>query len=141
MIYLDTNILIYAIENHPKYGAASRRILSDIERKKLVAGASSLMLLEVVGALRKLNVVLRKRREPLLDIAKNIDAIVSLPIIWFDVTAIVIQRATQRLGSLHPADAVHAVTAEIEGMREIYSADADFDDIPGLRRVDPLTMS
>jgi predicted nucleic acid-binding protein len=139
MIYLDTNIIIYAIENHSKYGAASSRILSDIERGKLLAGASSLVLLEVVGALRKLNVVLRQQRKPILDITENIDAIISLPITWFDVTAIIIQRATQRLTDLHPADAVHVVTAEIEGMREIYSADADFDDLPGLRRVDPLT--
>lgn len=32
MKYLDTNILLYVIEQHPRYGKSCTRILSDIER-------------------------------------------------------------------------------------------------------------
>ena len=43
MIYIDTNIFIYAIENHPKYGSACKKILLDIESEKVKAGASILV--------------------------------------------------------------------------------------------------
>jgi predicted nucleic acid-binding protein len=33
--YLDTNVIVYAIENHPKYGERCRKILEDIEGEKL----------------------------------------------------------------------------------------------------------
>jgi hypothetical protein len=32
--YLDTNIIAYAIENHPKYGERCKKILEDIESEK-----------------------------------------------------------------------------------------------------------
>ncbi len=53
MIYLDTNILIYAIEQHPKYGGPCKRVLEDVESGKLKACASLLMLVEVINVLKK----------------------------------------------------------------------------------------
>ena len=35
MIYLDANVIIYAIENHPKYGKKCKQIMEDIESEKL----------------------------------------------------------------------------------------------------------
>lgn len=35
MIYLDTNVIIYAIENHPVYGKKCKDVLKDIEEGKL----------------------------------------------------------------------------------------------------------
>ena len=38
-------------------------------------------------------------------------------------------------------DAVHAATALAAGFTEIVSADTDFDDVPGLTRVDPTDLA
>ena len=36
MIYIDTNIFVYAIENHPKYGQACKKILMDVMNKEML---------------------------------------------------------------------------------------------------------
>ena len=81
MMYLDTNIIIYAIENHPKYGNVCKKILLDIESGKLKVCSSILVLVEIINVLTKINKVLKKERKK-LNIKENIDAILSLPIVW-----------------------------------------------------------
>ena len=41
MIYVDTNVFVYAVENHPKFGRSCKRILEDVEDGKLDASAQS----------------------------------------------------------------------------------------------------
>lgn len=65
MIYLDTNVVVYAIENHPKYGTACKKILEDIESHKLEASASVLVLVELINVLTKLNRILKRKIEAL----------------------------------------------------------------------------
>ena len=139
MTYLDTNILLYAITQDSKYGAACKRILFDIEEGALQVGASTLVLLEVLGALRKINGTRLRKRQPLLDIRANLEAILSLPVVWFEMSVFVIERAanhTMKKGQT--ADYIHYATAEMQGMKQILSADEDFDQAPGIERLDPL---
>ena len=35
MKYLDTNIIVYAIENHPKFGKECKKILKEIQNSRL----------------------------------------------------------------------------------------------------------
>jgi len=65
MIYIDTNIFIYAIENHPEYGEACKRILVDVEKGKLKACASILVLVDIINVLTKMNKIIEKRAENL----------------------------------------------------------------------------
>lgn len=139
MIYLDTNIIIYAIQNHPLYGKACATLLRDIERGRLKTGASSLVLLEVYGVLRKFNGTLRRKKEKEFDIQANFDALLSLPITWFDMSVYVIERSITYTESVQTGDYVHIATADIHGMREIFSADKEFDRISWIKRIDPLT--
>ena len=55
MIYLDTNVFIYAIEQHQKYGKFCQKILLDIESEKLKASASIIVLVEMINVLKKIN--------------------------------------------------------------------------------------
>ena len=97
MIYLDTNIIIYAIENHPKYGKACKKVLEDIEKKQLAAGASMLVLIESVNVLNKINKELRSEGKNQLNIREMIDAIEALPIIWLDIDFLIIEKASECL--------------------------------------------
>lgn len=138
MIYLDTNIIVYAIENHHTYGKKCKRILEDIESEKTKASCSLLVLVELIHVLGRLNKVLAAQKEKPLDMRKNIDAVLSLPLVWFDVNFAVIRRASEYDYRISGVDYIHVSTMELNSVTKIISADADFDKVDGVRRIDPL---
>jgi len=137
MIYIDTNIFIYAIENHPEYGEDCKRILLEVEKGKLKVCASILVLVEIINVLTKMNKIIEKRGRKPLDIRKNIDAILSLPIVWFDLTFLVIKRASEYTYPITGVDYVHIATMEINLVWEVISADKELDKIKFITRMDP----
>ena len=138
MIYLDTNVIIYAIENHPKYGKKCKKILEDIESEKIKASCSVLVLAETINVLTKLNKALKERKEKPLDIKKNIDAILSLPIMWIDMNFAVIRRASEYSYAISGIDYIHIATMEMNSITSILSADEDFDKAEFIKRTEPL---
>jgi len=134
VIYLDTNIIIYAIENHPKYGKSCAKILSDIEGEKLDVSSSLLVLIETINVLQKLNKTLEKK----LNIKDNIDAILSLPIVWLDINFPVIRRAAEYDYKISGVDYTHIATMEINSIKKIISADDELDKADIIKRIDPL---
>ncbi len=138
MIYLDTNVIIYAIENHPKYGKKCRQILEDIESERLKASCSALVLVETINVLLRLNKVLKDRGENILDVRKNIDAILSLPIIWIDLNFAIIKRASEYNYNISGVDYVHIATMDLNSIAKIISADTDFNVLEFIKRIDPL---
>lgn len=140
MIYLDTNIIIYAIENHPKYGKACKKVLEDIEKKQLAAGASMLVLIESVNVLNKINKELRSEGKNQLNIREMIDAIEALPIIWLDIDFLIIEKASEYTYTINAVDYIHLATMETNGITEIISADEGFDKT-SVKRTDPLNYT
>ncbi len=138
MSYLDTNVIIYAIENHPKYGKKCKQILEDIESEKLRAECSIIVLVEVINVLKKLNKTLKTHKNPPLDLRKNIDAILSLPITWMDLNFSVIRKSSEYDYNISGVDCVHIATMELNSIKKILSADTDFDEIDFIKRIDPL---
>jgi len=72
-----------------------------------------------------------------LDIRKNIDAVLSLPIIWFDLTFLVIKRASEYTYPITGVDCIHIATMEINLVWEVISADKELDKIKFITRMDP----
>ena len=138
MKYLDTNVLVYAIENHPKYGEACKNILLDIESEKLDVCSSILVLVEFLNVLTKINKVLKKQGKKLLDIRKNIDAVLSLPVVWFDLNFFLIKRAAEYDFNVSGVDFIHIATMELNLITDIISADKELDIVTIIRRIDPL---
>ena len=97
-----------------------------------------LVLIELINVLKKINKKLREDGGGNLDIKKNIDAILSLPIIWFDIGIIVIKRASEYDFSVTGIDYIHISTMELNSVNEIITADKDFDKVSIVRRLDPL---
>ncbi len=138
-MYIDTNIFIYAIENHPEYGVSCKKILKDVEGGKIKVSASILVLVETVNVLNRLNKELKRGGKKPLDISLNISAIESLPIRWLDLNLLVIERAAQYDYSINPTDYIHLATMELNQINEIISADGDdLDKIKWIARTDPL---
>jgi len=138
MIYLDTNVIVYAIENHPKYGKSCIEILEAIEAKRLEACASILVLVELVNVLVKINRILARKGSKQLQIKDNIDAVFSLPIVWFDLDMVVIRRAAEYPYKVTGVDYFHISSMELHSVNQIISADEELDTIPFINRIDPL---
>ena len=137
MKYLDTNVIGYAIESHPKYGNACKKILQDVQDGTLKVAASLLVLCEILGVLRKINKELDKLGKTHLDVRASIDAILSIPIVWIENEPFIVKRAAEYTFSIPGADHIHLASMEVNGIREIISADGDFDKTD-VRRIDPL---
>ena len=140
MKYLDTNIIIYAIESHPKYGEKCKTILKAIENAELEACASTLILVEVINVLCKLNRILKEEQREKLNIRKNIDAVLSLPIKWIELDFAVIRRASEYEFRVSGIDCVHVASMELSLITEVISADEELDKIDFIKRIDPLTF-
>ncbi len=138
MIYLDTNIIVYAIENHPKYGKACKKILEDIEARRLEASASVLILVELINVLVKLNKILKRRGKKPLSIKENILAVLSLPIVWVDLDLLIIEKASEYTFEINGVDYIHVASMEVNSINEVLSADKDLDRIRIVGRIDPL---
>jgi predicted nucleic acid-binding protein len=138
MIYLDTNVIVYAIENHPKYGKSCKNILLDIESGKLEVSSSIFILVELIGALSKVNKILSNEKKAMINVEENINAVLSYPITWHDLNFIVIRRASEYKYKIRTADYIHIATIELNGINEIISADSDFDEVKFIERIDPL---
>ena len=140
MKYLDTNVIIYAIESHPKYGEKCKDVLKAVEDAKLEVCSSTLMLVEVINVLCKLNRILEEEEKEKLNIRKNIDAILSLPIKWIELDFAIIRRASEYQFKVSGIDYVHVASMELSLVNEVISADKELDKIDFIKRIDPLTF-
>jgi|TARA_B100001971_G_C18123536_1_gene500739 predicted nucleic acid-binding protein len=137
MEYLDTNIIIYAIQNHPEFGKSCGRILEEVESGKLKVCSSMLVLVETINVLTKINKILKKDEKEELVIEDNINAILSLPITWFDLNFLVIKKATEYKYNISGVDYVHIATMELNSIKKVISLDRELDRVDFVKRVDP----
>ncbi len=138
MIYIDTNVFVYAIENHPRFGRNCRRILEDVERERLEASCSVLVLAELTNVLKKINYVLSKQGRKMLDIERNMEAVMSLPVVWIDLDFLVIEKASTYKFDVNGIDYIHVASMELNSMGEALSADRELDKVSVIKRIDPL---
>ena len=141
MKYLDTNVIIYAIENDPKYGKECKKILLDVEKGKIKVCASMLVLVEFLNVLTKINKILKRENKEEINIKKNVEALLSLPITWFDLNFLVIKKASEYEYNISGVDYIHLASIEINNIKEIITADEEFNKISFLKKIDPLKYS
>lgn len=112
MIYLDSCILIYALEDRGRHGEAVRRALAGLE----VEVASSALALQecLVGPMRERNAELRDRYLAMFD-----------HITMVDLDASVFVRAAELRADfgLKTPDAVHLAAAQVSGCAELWTND------------------
>ena len=105
-------------ENHPKYGKACAKILLDVENERLKVHSSLLVLIETINVLIKINKTLKDKGEKQLNVRENIDAILSLPIVWMDINFPVIRYAAEYDYNVSGVDYIHIATMEINGIKK-----------------------
>lgn len=132
MIYIDTNVWIYAAIAHPKYGHRCREILERIEKGELEAVISVQVLSEVAGVLYQQYRV----KNP----TKHVAAILSYPMRIVNVTPDIVLRAAEysRDYGILSYDGIHVASAASSLVTDVLSADRELDKVGIIKRVDPL---
>ncbi len=129
MNYLDSNLVIYAILDEKDTGDWARGLLEKVQNEEMPACTSFLTFDEVFYKVNKI-----KGTKIAL---KNLEAFLTMPNMrFFNVDDSVIWRSLELIKEYRilPRDAIHAATALIAGAETIYSEDADFDKIKGMKR-------
>jgi predicted nucleic acid-binding protein len=130
LFFVDTNIVIYAT-TRSHYRDACAHVLDAVTRGQ-VEGRTSVAVLEeiwhlelrgVIGTLTGLTADTRTLFAPVLAVTDEIFG-----------RAL----ALAAPGNVGANDRVHAATCLVMDIPVIVSADAGFDEVPGVRRVDPL---
>jgi len=129
--YIDTNVWIYAMTAHPRYGEKCKEILNEIETGKLEAAISTQVLAEVAGVLYS--------KYDLRDMTSQLNAMLSYPIEIYVVHPDVIRVAAEyaRDYDILPYDGIHIALAVENNVRSIISADRELDRAELIRRMDP----
>ena len=128
-MYLDANFFVIATIAEDEKGVRARAIANEIIKGKL-AITSSLTIDEVMWVLLK-----KQFKHDIRPIVEEIYGMKNLEI--KEVPAGIPLRALDFMEKhdLKPRDAFHLAIMEHFGVKEIVSDDADFDDIPGIKRI------
>jgi len=130
MIYLDSNIFIYAATNDEEKGDASRELLNKIINGKEKGFTCALTWDEVVHSIWKL----RGKEKAIIEGKKMLEL---TSIVWFKISKENINKAQDLMEeyNLKPRDAIHAATAIINNITQFATDDPDFDQIKELKRI------
>lgn len=130
--YIDSNVFLYAIGAPHRYRDACRALLESTAARRLRGEVGVEVLQELVHHRRR-------RGDPEATSRGRQAAAICLAV--HDLTSedmLVAFGLMDRHPELPTRDALHAAVALQRGMEVVVSADADFDMVLGLRRVDPL---
>ncbi len=133
--FLDTNIFIRHLTNdHPQHSPACFALIQAIEKGKVRAWTSDLVISEVVFVLASKNLY-NLKRETIRDLL--------LPLINLQGIKLPNKRMYRRVFDLYTSfpmdyvDAYNAALMESRKQHEVYSYDTDFDKVPGIIRQEP----
>jgi predicted nucleic acid-binding protein len=125
LLYLDANVLIYALENVPPFGDRLRAVFRRIDAGELQAASSELSLAEVlVKPLRDRADSIRSQYEQLLTAGG--------PLSMRPVSRDVLIRAAElraETPALKLPDAIHAATALLRGCTTFLTNDTRFESV------------
>jgi predicted nucleic acid-binding protein len=154
-VFVDANILIFALTNHPTHGAACTVFLDRAEHQQIVAVTSTHVLGEVVHRMMSIEaadrfawpvqgIANRLRRHPsevqqLVKPRQALDEInaAGLGILTIAVPLVGLATDVSRLTGLLYGDALIVAVMRDHGLTQLASFDADFDRVPGLTRYSP----
>ena len=130
--FLDSNIFVNAKIKDRKYGSSCARVITDLAEGGLSAATSTLALVEVSNALRKIGLG--------QEVALEINSIYSTGITVSELLNVDVRLTVElfRSTSVSPYDCAHAAIMKRIGLDTILSTDPHFEDIPGINRLDPL---
>lgn len=127
LVYIDTQILIYSVERHPKYEPFLAPLWSALRERILEVAISELAWIEaLVAPIRNNDRQLQADYE---------QALLGTEIRLLPITRSVLDEAARlraRIGSLRTPDAIHAASATLSGCVGFLTNDVGFRRVTGL---------
>jgi uncharacterized protein len=128
-VFLDTSVLLLAAGGDHAQRSACREIIAAMHRGEIDGHASVEAVQEYVHH--------RRRRSVPTAVEEAVSLRRMLTLHAFDEEILGEALKLMAFSSVGGRDAVHAATALRRGFDQILSADRDFEQVPGLRRLDP----
>ena len=130
MMYIDTNIFVYSALAHPKYGRACKRIIDDIQDKKLESCCSYLVPIELLGSIAKID---PKK------VGISIEAFFSLPIEMIKINKEMINLSADIAYKYDMSyDSIHVASMLYSGVNSIITEDSHFRRAKEIKVIRPL---
>jgi len=129
VIYLDSNVFIYAALGGGKEAIWCRDLIRRVSEGDEAALTSALTVDEVVYQVR-----VSRGLEASIQAGEAVLQMAHLTVAPADAETLWKSLDLGRQLGLHPRDAIHAATALIRSSSELISEDSDFDRVDGLRR-------
>lgn len=155
-VFIDTNILLFAVTNHPQFGAICNTFLDRVEHQEITAVTSPHVLGEVVHRMMMIEacdrfgwpvqgIANRLRRHPaevqqLVRPKQALDEIEAAGVSVLTINPPLVPLATDlcRQTGLLYNDALIIALMQTHGLTALASLDADFDRVPGITRYAPV---
>ncbi len=130
--FLDSNIFVNAKIRDRKYGSSCARVITDLAEGRLSAATSTLALVEVSNALRKIGLA--------RELAQELNSIYSTGIVVDELLNVDVRLTVElfKASGVSPYDCAHAAIMKRIGLDTIVSTDPHFESIPGIGRLDPM---
>lgn len=129
MIYLDSNVFIYATLNNGELGSRARSLLSKVQGGMLEACSSSLTFDELVWVVKK-----NRDMEDALSAGGAFLVMKNLRLVNVDGNLLLAALSVIRRYGLNPRDAIHAASAISERAATMVTEDRDFEQIKEFER-------
>ena len=130
MIFIDSNIFIYAFIDEEHRGDACRDVLDQIAKGKITAVTTPVVMDEVIWALLKNN-----KRDSLRGYITNLYQLPNLQIVEVQQNLPLLALAFILEYNLRPHDAMHCAFMKQNEITIIATDDTDFDKIKGIKRM------
>ena len=129
MIYIDSNVFIFAALNNEELGDNARLLLEDVEKGNIEALTSALTFDEVIWIVKK-----NRNFEDAISICKAFLNMPGLHLVGVNQDLLAIAISIMRKYKTDPRDSIHAATAITQKTNIIISEDTDFNKIKELER-------
>lgn len=129
MIYLDSNVFIYATLNNERIGDAARLLLRRVQSGEVKAASSTLSFDELVWIVKK--------NRTFEDAIASGEAFLNMPalkLVEVDEELLAGALLVMKKYGLDPRDSIHAASAMQEMADTIISTDRDFDRMKEIKR-------
>ncbi len=136
VLYLDSNVFIYANLDHGENGERARSLLEQVQRGRLAAATSGLTFDELIWAVKK-----HRSVDDAVNAGEAFLRMPGLRILSVDGALLISALELIRKYRLDPRDSIHAASALQENAEVIVSTDAHFEMVRGLRRRDLVAQA
>jgi len=129
MIYLDSNVFIFAALNNESLGNSARLILEEVENGNIEASTSSLTFDEVVWIIKK-----NRSFEDAILAGEAFLNMQRLHLVDVNPDLLALSISIMKKYRTDPRDSIHAATAITQKATIVISEDSDFNRISELKR-------